>query len=240
MKELPLFPPDVPPVPTLAAFLRSHRREILDEWTRTLGRWGLAGEPDELARLDHLPVVLDRLAEVVEAAGAGTLPARLDEAAESHALHRLELGYGLASLVTEYTVLRDCLVRLWPGSPLQHFRVLNMAIDRAIAVAAERYQRALRESALRNEERLRIALQAANLGAWDWDLVTNTLVSTPELAHMFADTPGDLTASFDARRERIHPDDRAEVDRRIAQARAEHTDYFAEYRVLRADGSFIW
>jgi PAS domain S-box-containing protein len=398
MKALPLFSPDVPSVPTLATFLRTHRREILDEWMRTLGRWGLVGDPDELTRLDNLPILLDRLAEIVETAGAGTLPARLDDVAESHALHRLELGYGLASLVTEYTVLRDCLVRLWPGSPPQHFRVLNMAIDRAITVAVERYQRAqelafealdrvaavaerqelegmlrellqilldtlpavdtaaiflqegeqlrlraavgleeditagfsvrvgegfpgiiaaqrrplaigdaardprvkspairaqgvralfgvplvgsgdvigvvhigslhatsfsqqdryllaeigrratdliaqraLRESALRNEERLRIALQAADLGAWDWDLVTNTMVWTPEHARMFGNAPGDLAASYEVRRERIHPDDRSEVERRIAQARAAHADYFAEHRVVRPDGSTIW
>lgn len=62
-----------------------------------------------------------------------------------------------------------------------------------------------------NEERLRLALLAANQGLYDMDMQTDTIVVSPEYARMLGYDPETFTETITAWQDRLHPDDREQV-----------------------------
>jgi PAS domain S-box-containing protein len=93
---------------------------------------------------------------------------------------------------------------------------------------------ALRES----EERLRLALEAAQAGTWDRDITTGVVtrdLMTRSLLGLPADA-GRGTDLFD----RLDPADREHILTARRQAIAEHREFSGEFRVLRPDGSAVW
>ena len=96
------------------------------------------------------------------------------------------------------------------------------------------------DSALREREtQLRMALDAAGEGTFDYDFATNRTTFSVRGLELFGFAPGD-PASYDECLARIHPDDRAEVAARFERALRDHADYQAEYRVLLSDGGLRW
>jgi len=95
-------------------------------------------------------------------------------------------------------------------------------------------ERQLRES----EERRRLALDAAELGAWHIDPATNALTTDERFRIIFAGTadPMDYEQAFAA----VHPDDRERIREAVAAATRSGTPYAEEYRVIHPDGSVRW
>jgi PAS domain S-box-containing protein len=101
---------------------------------------------------------------------------------------------------------------------------------------SEEWER-LRES----ESRLRLACDAANLGIWDWDLITDVIVYSDTVKTIFG-LPIDEPIAFEMVRDATHPEDYAVTDA-MAQ-RALDPDVREkrpwEYRILRPDGEIRW
>ena len=98
-------------------------------------------------------------------------------------------------------------------------------------------ERALRD----NEERLRLALQAAHQGLYDLDLRTGVAVVSPEYALMLGHDPADFHESNAAWRERMHPDDRSEVEQvYLDYVAGRRPDYRVEFRQRLRDGGWKW
>lgn len=102
------------------------------------------------------------------------------------------------------------------------------------AVEQARAEAALRES----ESRLRLALDGAKLGTWDWDLVTLRGTWSDRTCEIFGVEWRELTPA--QRNETIHPDDRAQVWRDLANAIDTGAELASEYRILRPDGEVRW
>ncbi|OUL29075.1 hypothetical protein BV378_06730 [Nostoc sp. RF31YmG] len=97
------------------------------------------------------------------------------------------------------------------------------------------------EQALReNQERLTLALDAAKIGSWDWDLQTNEVVWTPYHEMIFGYEPGNPQRTYQEWSSKVHPDDLPRVEVKIQTAMANQQDYEDEYRVIWADGSLHW
>jgi PAS domain S-box-containing protein len=109
--------------------------------------------------------------------------------------------------------------------------------DSGSLVAAKDLASDLRES----EERLRLAVQGANLGTWDLDLTTGTLRWSQRTRDIFGLQPG-TSVVLETFYAAVHPDDR----QRLWQQRNEalnprgHGNYEVEYRIRRPDGSERW
>ncbi len=85
-----------------------------------------------------------------------------------------------------------------------------------------------------------LALEAAGMGAWDWDLRTDALTWSDRAFDMFG-VPKSVAPSYAGFLQRVHPEDQERV-RSTLEAALEtppHT-YQCEYRVLRPDGSVRW
>ncbi|HEY2302082.1 MAG TPA: SpoIIE family protein phosphatase [Acidimicrobiales bacterium] len=85
-----------------------------------------------------------------------------------------------------------------------------------------------------------LALEAAGVGIWEFDIERGELRSDDQTALLLGIYPGAPGAEADSLLDRIHPDDLVAVQAAM-QAAAERGDRFAvEYRVLRPDGTTSW
>ncbi|MGG6293370.1 ATP-binding protein [Leptolyngbya sp. AN02str] len=89
-------------------------------------------------------------------------------------------------------------------------------------------------------ERLTLALNAANMGSWDWDLATNEIFWTPIHETVFGYEPGNPKRDFVAWRQRVHPDDLERVELGIQAALTNKTEFESEYRIVLPNGELRW
>ncbi len=89
-------------------------------------------------------------------------------------------------------------------------------------------------------DHFRLALDAGGLGTWRWDMASGKTVWDERLESLFGLPPGDFDGSFDAYVSLLHPDDRDEVLRDVAQAVDSKSAYRVEHRVVWPDGTIHW
>lgn len=96
---------------------------------------------------------------------------------------------------------------------------------------------ALREG----DARLRLAVEGASIGLWDWDLRTNRVSYSPEWKRQLGCAVDEVSDDFAEWERRVHPDDLApslaRVRAFVADPRGRHE---AEIRMRHADGTYRW
>jgi len=111
-----------------------------------------------------------------------------------------------------------------------------------IGVCIDITERKLAEAALRKSEaRWKFALEGTGDGIGEWDLKTNTILFSAGWKSLLGYDDGDIGASMDEWRSRIHPDDAM----RAAQTLQRYLEngngaYVNEHRVRCKDGSYKW
>jgi len=115
---------------------------------------------------------------------------------------------------------------------------LAMVIAAQVAFAVERTT--TEEEARRNEERLRFALDAASMGTWDWDLSTNAVRWSDNLASIHGLPAGAFDGTFASYEREIHPEDRPRVFASVERALKEGVPHDVEYRIVAPDGTVRW
>lgn len=108
-----------------------------------------------------------------------------------------------------------------------NFRNIN---DRKLAEVA------LHESELRRS----LALEAARMGTWDWDVVGGRTVWCKTHEALWGYAPGTFPGTLEGYTSRIHPDDLPVVLRAGELARQTGTAYQSEFRIVWPDGSVHW
>lgn len=96
-----------------------------------------------------------------------------------------------------------------------------------------------RERAALAEKRLSLALQASDIGFWDWDPATGLTTLSDTLMKSWGVDPAKFNHTLAECLERIHPDDRDRVWSEILNSRYTRQKYDVEYRVVRPDGKLI-
>ncbi|MCP5351881.1 MAG: transporter substrate-binding domain-containing protein [Chromatiales bacterium] len=87
-----------------------------------------------------------------------------------------------------------------------------------------------------SEQRLRDAQHLAAIGNWELDLESGRLTCSDEVFRIFEIDPREFGASYEAFLERVHPEDRARLDRTFRQSVAERKPYEFTHRLLMPDG----
>jgi len=89
----------------------------------------------------------------------------------------------------------------------------------------------------RSETRLATAQHIAHLGSWEWDLVTGRGYWSDEVYWLLGFNPDDFWPNFAKFLERVHPDDRANIESAVEAAQRQGTPYGVEHRVVLPDGT---
>jgi PAS domain S-box-containing protein len=106
------------------------------------------------------------------------------------------------------------------------------------SIAIERQQS---ETALKtSEERLRLALNASEMGIWDCNLCTGEVVWSDNLEQLYGLPQGAFNGNDQAFLSLVHPDDRQFVFQASRQAIRQRTNYDVEFRVVRPDQQLRW
>ncbi|GDY12526.1 hypothetical protein LBMAG53_14040 [Planctomycetota bacterium] len=101
--------------------------------------------------------------------------------------------------------------------------------------------RSAQEDADRGHAMLRLALEAAELGLWEWDVITGTITWSDQVERILGLPPGGSQGRYETYLESVHPDDRTRVEVAIASALAGETDpYQIEHRVTLPAGGVRW
>lgn len=110
-----------------------------------------------------------------------------------------------------------------------------VAVKRDITLALES-QKALQES----EERLRLALDAASMGTWDWNLLTGKITWSANHEAHFGFKPDTFDSTYETFVGCIHPEDREFVLDSLNRALNYGENYDIEFRIVVAEGSIRW
>ena len=90
-----------------------------------------------------------------------------------------------------------------------------------------------------SEERYALAAQGANDGLWDWDLVANSLHTSPRWKEIVGLSPADRGGEPSGWLGRVHPEDLSSLQGDIDQHLGGETDRLAnEHRIRQPDGSY--
>lgn len=110
-----------------------------------------------------------------------------------------------------------------------------------VAVFQDISDRKAAELALQESEaRLRLALEAAHMGTWHWDILTNSIMYSDQLGPVFGLPPGSYHPTYEAFLDAVHPEDREYVAQAVARTIGEGADYGIEFRVIWPDGTLHW
>ena len=87
-----------------------------------------------------------------------------------------------------------------------------------------------------NEERLMLSQAIADVGTWDWDIVTGGLVWSPQIYSIFGVTADQYEASYENFLSVVHPEDRDKVTSAVREALEFDILYDVEHRlILKSD-----
>ncbi len=127
------------------------------------------------------------------------------------------------------------LIEIQPVHDARGQLVQFVAIESDVT-ARKRLEQQVAESA----ERLRLALESAEEGLWDWDMRTNQVTVSPRWLTMLGYEPT-MTCTIEFWRQLCHPDELAEIDRRLNEHWAGRSPmYEFENRLRHKDGSWVW
>jgi len=118
--------------------------------------------------------------------------------------------------------------------------VFNLLLKRQVKERTAALQETCKKLAA-SENRLELVLKGADLGIWDWDLQSGSIVSNERWATILGYDARDVNHSLAEWESLVHADDLPAVRRAIQdhlEGRREH--YEAEYRMRSKDGSWIW
>jgi len=91
-----------------------------------------------------------------------------------------------------------------------------------------------------HKERLRRGQNYANIGTWDWNILTGELFWTERIAPLFGYATGELATTYDNFLAAIHPDDRQTVMDAVGACVERNVPYEIEHRVVWPDGTVRW
>lgn len=96
------------------------------------------------------------------------------------------------------------------------------------------------QAVMRSEALLTEAQKISNIGSWEWDIPNNILSWSAELYRIYGLELEQLTVTYQGFLERVHPDDRALVEKAVNESRESGGSFEFEHRIVRFDGEIRW
>lgn len=97
------------------------------------------------------------------------------------------------------------------------------------------------ESELRkNEERLRLVMDANSEGVWDWNIPSGRSVFSPSYCRMLGYEPEEFATDFSSWKKLVHSDDFERVNQAHADHFHNHKQFCVELRMRKKSGDWCW
>lgn len=97
-----------------------------------------------------------------------------------------------------------------------------------------------RQQLIENQQQLALAQKIGRIGTFEWDIVNNHLISTPEVEALYGLPPGELEGTYENWTRHVHPDDIQLATKSLQSAFMGGPPYNAEFRVIWPDGTQHW
>ncbi|PWY48829.1 PAS domain-containing sensor histidine kinase [Pseudomonas sp. RW409] len=121
--------------------------------------------------------------------------------------------------------------------------VMAIVVETTAHVLSEQRRQEVENAYRAENERVQLALNAgALLGSFVWDIKADRLSGDERFARTFSyplEQPLD-DLSMAVADSRVHPEDLARIKEQLAYSVQKGVPYNAEYRIRRADGSYLW
>ncbi|HEY8431970.1 MAG TPA: RsbRD N-terminal domain-containing protein, partial [Sandaracinaceae bacterium] len=125
---------------TLARYIREHHEDILRDWRAAVARLPRNQTLTQARVLDAIPEMLGAITSLLE---RGDVAALGELELSEHALDRRRASYDLVHVISEFVLLRECILARWErerrSSSVREQRLLDLAIDRAVLGATDFY-----------------------------------------------------------------------------------------------------
>ena len=89
-------------------------------------------------------------------------------------------------------------------------------------------------------ERLQLAVSAAEVGIWDWDIINNRLTWDAVMYSLYGITPDKFAGAYEAWEAGLHPEDLEESREAIQRALRGEGEFNPEFRVVWPNGTVRW
>lgn len=117
--------------------------------------------------------------------------------------------------------------------------VLKRSLREADSELKERLR--IEEKLFNEREQLSLALNAAKMGTWNWDIETGTVSWSDGIEAMFGMDEGQFDGKYETYLSLIHPDDLPGLQNAISNALSdENYDYVVEHRLVWQNGDVRW
>jgi PAS domain S-box-containing protein len=124
---------------------------------------------------------------------------------------------------------------------LQPWRTPEGEIGGIIITTEDVTARVMAERALlQKEERFRLALDAADMGIWEWDVSSETYQWNDQTYRLFGYEPQSIVPSYEAWARRVHPDDLPRLTAEAKQLMQDPQEVSSEYRAYGQNDELRW
>uniref|UniRef100_UPI00375143BB PAS domain S-box protein n=1 Tax=Undibacterium sp. TaxID=1914977 RepID=UPI00375143BB len=143
-----------------------------------------------------------------------------------------------------WILLSVSLVRTSDGTPVHYVAQIINITDRksaeATLLAAKQAAEDANRAANIASTRLQVAMSSADMGIWDWDLVSGVLVWDERMYQLYGITSDTFGSAYEAWLSAVSVEDQVMANRAIELSLADVQPYDIEFRVNRPDGSQRW
>lgn len=124
------------------------------------------------------------------------------------------------------------------GAPIRNERGATIGVVLVFRDVTER--RATETKLAEGEERLRLALDAGEIGIWDWDIVRNRITWSERMYALHGVDAAKFQGKMEDFSELVHPDDRKLMEESMQDALGRGTPHRLEFRAALANGEVRW
>ena len=119
---------------------------------------------------------------------------------------------------------------------VEHSAANNIVPGQTLIISRDITEQRRRNQELREtKQRLELALAGTETGVWQWNMRTDEIIWDETIGQSFNFDPGTL----DAFEQRVHPDDREQLESDIRTAIENDMPFESEYRIRRDDGEQV-
>jgi PAS domain S-box-containing protein len=102
-------------------------------------------------------------------------------------------------------------------------------------------RRRVEEALSTSQERYKLATNAAKVGVWDWNIVSNDFYLDPNVKEILGYSDNEIPNDLDVWSGYVHPDDRQSVmDKFQAHIEGKTSEFICEHRMTHKDGTIRW